>query len=95
VLLSETTSALVRDELPQGVTLLDLGRHLLKDIHRPERISQLVIEDCRNSLLTLQNYRGRPANARWRLPTGVFGFQEADASSTSSRLIDAWNAPSA
>ena len=44
VLLSETTTALVRDELPQGVSLLDLGRHLLKDIHRPERISQLVIE---------------------------------------------------
>ena len=39
VLLSETTTALVQDELPQGVSLLDLGRHLLKDIHRPERIS--------------------------------------------------------
>ncbi len=44
VLLSETTTALVRDELPPGVTLLDLGRHLLKDIHRPERICQLAIE---------------------------------------------------
>ena len=44
VLLSETTTPLVRDELPEGVSLLDLGRHLLKDIHRPERISQLVIE---------------------------------------------------
>src|SRR4030042_1824292 len=35
VLLSETTAALVQDELPQGVSLLDLGRHLLKDIPRP------------------------------------------------------------
>ena len=44
VLLSETTTALVLDELPAGVSLLDLGRHLLKDIHRPEHIHQLVIQ---------------------------------------------------
>ena len=45
VLLSETTAALVRDELPQGVKLLDLGRHRLKDLSQPELIRQLVIED--------------------------------------------------
>jgi len=44
VLLSETTTALVRDELPSGVSLCDLGRHRLKDIRCPERICQLVIE---------------------------------------------------
>ncbi|MGD9093774.1 MAG: adenylate/guanylate cyclase domain-containing protein, partial [Anaerolineales bacterium] len=44
VLLSETTAALVVDELPEGVELLDLGRHLLKDMRRPEHIRQLVIE---------------------------------------------------
>ena len=44
VLLSETTTALVRDELPDGVSLLELGHHSLKDIDRPERIRQLVIE---------------------------------------------------
>ena len=44
VLLSETTAALVRDELPEGVTLLDLGRHRLKDLNQPEHIRQLVIE---------------------------------------------------
>jgi hypothetical protein len=27
VLLSETTSPLVQDELPEGISLLDLGRH--------------------------------------------------------------------
>jgi class 3 adenylate cyclase len=45
VLLSETTTPLVQDELPAGVTLLDLGRHRLKDMRRPERIHRLVIED--------------------------------------------------
>lgn len=43
-LLSETTTALVRDDLPEGVGLLDLGQHLLKDIDRPEHIHQLVVE---------------------------------------------------
>ncbi|MGB7116092.1 MAG: adenylate/guanylate cyclase domain-containing protein, partial [Anaerolineales bacterium] len=44
VLLSETSAALVRDELPEGVSLLDLGRHRLKDLRHPEHIRQLVIE---------------------------------------------------
>ncbi len=44
VLLSETTAALVRDELPEGTNLIDLGRHRLKDIEQPERIRQLVIQ---------------------------------------------------
>jgi ABC-type oligopeptide transport system substrate-binding subunit/class 3 adenylate cyclase len=44
VLLSETTAPLVKGELPEGVSLLDLGRHRLKDMRRPEWIHQLVIE---------------------------------------------------
>ncbi len=44
VLLSETTAALVMDELPEGVSLLDLGRHRLKDVRRTEQIRQLVID---------------------------------------------------
>jgi class 3 adenylate cyclase len=43
VLLPETTATLVRDELPEGVYLQDLDRHLPQDIHRPEHIRQLVI----------------------------------------------------
>ena len=44
VLLSETTFPLVQDELPEGVALLDLGQHRLKDMRRPEHIRQLVID---------------------------------------------------
>jgi non-specific serine/threonine protein kinase len=43
VLLSETTAALVMDDLPEGVSLLDMGKHMLKDLRRAERIRQLVI----------------------------------------------------
>jgi predicted ATPase/class 3 adenylate cyclase len=41
VLLSETAAALVRDALPPGAWLQDLGMHRLKDLGRPERIFQL------------------------------------------------------
>jgi len=44
VLLSRTTQELVEDELPPGVTVRVLGERRLKDIERPERLSQLVIE---------------------------------------------------
>jgi predicted ATPase/class 3 adenylate cyclase len=41
VLLSESAAALVRDALPPGAALRDLGVHRLKDLGRPERIFQL------------------------------------------------------
>lgn len=65
VLLSETTAALVRGELPEGVSLLDLGEHRLKDIQRPEPISQLVISDLSSDFPALKSLDARPNN----LPT--------------------------
>ena len=47
VLLSATTSELVRGDLPEGVALRDLGEHRLKDLARPERIHQLTVEGLR------------------------------------------------
>ena len=41
VLFSETAAVLVRDALPAGAALRDLGAHRLKDLGRPERIFQL------------------------------------------------------
>jgi class 3 adenylate cyclase len=45
VLVSEAAATLVRDALPAGVSLADLGVHRLKDLGRPERIFQLQAED--------------------------------------------------
>src|SRR5215212_5442446 len=42
VLLSLTTEELVRDELPEGVGLRDLGERRLKDLFRPEHIFQIT-----------------------------------------------------
>lgn len=38
VLLSGATAGLVRDALPHGASLLDLGEYLLRDLTRPERV---------------------------------------------------------
>ena len=59
VLLSRTTRELVEDELPPGVTIRDLGERRLKDVDRPERLSQLVIDG-------LPSQFGRPEYARRR-----------------------------
>jgi predicted ATPase/class 3 adenylate cyclase/Tfp pilus assembly protein PilF len=42
VVLSEATSAIVKDVLPEGAALTDLGMHRLKDLGRPERLFQLT-----------------------------------------------------
>jgi predicted ATPase/class 3 adenylate cyclase len=41
VVMSRATAELVRDLLPEGASLRDLGDHRLKDLSRPERVFQL------------------------------------------------------
>jgi class 3 adenylate cyclase len=41
-LLSLATAEVVRDHLPDGVTLRDLGEHQLRDLSQPEHIFQLM-----------------------------------------------------
>jgi predicted ATPase/class 3 adenylate cyclase len=45
VLLSAATQELVRDHLPDGVSLRDLGEHRFRDLIRAERVYQLVHPD--------------------------------------------------
>jgi len=44
ILLSETAAALVRESLPEGVSLKDLGHHRLKDLRRAQQIFQLTAD---------------------------------------------------
>ncbi len=41
ILVSESTAALIRDSLPSGASLRDLGLHRLKDLGRPQQMFQL------------------------------------------------------
>jgi predicted ATPase/class 3 adenylate cyclase len=69
VLVSETTESLVRDSLPAGLALIDLGKHRLKDLV-PQKIYQLVGEGLRDSFPPLRSLDARPNN----LPTQTTTF---------------------
>jgi predicted ATPase/class 3 adenylate cyclase len=45
VVLSLVATELVRDELPSGADVVDLGEHRLADLNRPERVFQLAHPD--------------------------------------------------
>jgi predicted ATPase/class 3 adenylate cyclase/Tfp pilus assembly protein PilF len=60
VLLSLPTHEMVRDQLPAGMSLAELGEYRLKDLFRPERVFQLVSPDLPSEfppLRTLEAYR--------------------------------------
>jgi class 3 adenylate cyclase len=52
VLLSDTTRAIVADDLPDGVEMRALGERPLRDIERPEPLTELVISDVEVSATT-------------------------------------------
>jgi DNA-binding NarL/FixJ family response regulator/class 3 adenylate cyclase len=45
ILMSESTRAVVADDLPPGVTVRDLGERALKDFDRPQAVFEAVITD--------------------------------------------------
>ena len=60
MLLSLPTQELVRDQLPAGASLKDLGERRLKDLFRPERVFQLLAPELPVEfppLRTLEAYR--------------------------------------
>src|SRR5215208_2638945 len=60
VLLSAATHEMVRDQVPAGMNLAELGEHRLKDLFRPEKVFQLVSPDLPSEfppLRTLDAYR--------------------------------------
>ncbi|WP_231983687.1 LuxR C-terminal-related transcriptional regulator [Mycobacterium sp. E2733] len=69
--LSGATEPLVLDQLPDGVTLIDLGSHPLRDLPRPERVVQLCHPDLHNDFPAL---RTANAIAAERLPVQLTSF---------------------
>jgi predicted ATPase/class 3 adenylate cyclase len=61
-LLSSVTQELVRDHLPEGVSLRDLGEHLLRDLQQPGHIFQLVVADLPSDFPPLKTLDARPNN---------------------------------
>ncbi len=79
VLLSVTTVELIRDALPAGASLKDLGEHALKDLLRPEHIFQLTILDLPADFPALKSLSRHPHNLPVQ-PTPFLGRQQEVAS---------------
>ena len=76
VLVSESTRALVLGSLPDGVTLVDLGEHRLKDLARAEHIYQLVLPGLPSEFPPLKSLDATPNNLPTQMTTFVGREQE-------------------
>jgi predicted ATPase/serine/threonine protein kinase/DNA-binding CsgD family transcriptional regulator len=79
VLLSQTTANLVEQDLPDDVTLRDLGEHHLKDLARPKRLFQLVIEGLPADFPPLKTLDTYPNNLPVQLTPFIGREQELEA----------------
>ena len=55
IVVSQATADLMRDQLPTGTSLRDLGTHRLKDLGRPEEVFQLVADGLEADFPTLRS----------------------------------------
>jgi predicted ATPase/class 3 adenylate cyclase len=62
ILLSDTTSALVTKDLPDGVTLRDLGEHRLRDLAHPLHLFQIVAADLSADFPSIRSLDVLPNN---------------------------------
>jgi predicted ATPase/class 3 adenylate cyclase/DNA-binding CsgD family transcriptional regulator len=75
VLLSQTTRDLVAHDLPEGVSLRDLGEHRLKDLQRPTHLFQVVIADLPTDFPPLKSLDNHPNNLPVQ-PTPLIGREQ-------------------
>jgi predicted ATPase/class 3 adenylate cyclase len=85
VLLSLPTQELVRDQLPAGTSLRDLGEYRLKDLFRPERVFQFLAPELPSEFPPL-----RTLDAHWNnlpvQPTPLVG-REREVAWVCERLL--------
>ncbi len=60
--MSHSTYQLVHDKPPDGVTLVDMGPHRLKDLIKPERVYQVDVEGLPSSFPPLASLDATPNN---------------------------------
>jgi hypothetical protein len=71
VLLSEAVAALVRERLPAGVVLRDLGAVRLRDLSNVEHVYQLVHPDLRQDFPALRSLESTPNNLPQQLTSFI------------------------
>jgi hypothetical protein len=90
IICSQTAADLARDQLPPGLTLLDLGEHRLADLARPERVFQVTHPELPSDFPALRSLDAQ----RHNLPVALTSFVgrskevgEVDSLLSSSRLV--------
>jgi class 3 adenylate cyclase len=71
VLLSQISADMLRERLPDGVDLIDLGEHMLKDLADTERIHQLLHPALETEFPKLRTIEGPSSNLPVQLTTFV------------------------
>ncbi len=84
ILLTAATRELVRDPLPPGIELRDLGEHRLKDLIRPEQVYQVLAPDLPAEFPPLKTLVARPNNLPHQ-PTALIG-RELEAAAVAALL---------
>jgi predicted ATPase/DNA-binding SARP family transcriptional activator len=87
VLCSAATEALARDELPEGVGLVDLGEHRLRDLSRPETIFQVTHSDLVGEFAPLRSLDASVGNLP--LQTSSFVGREREQAGVVTALGEA------
>ena len=78
--MSASTWELVQDQMPEGVTVKDMGEHGLKDLTRPEHVYQINIEGVPDDFPALKSLEAVPNNLPQQLTDFVGREKElADA----------------
>ncbi len=83
VLVSEAVAVLVRDRLPEDVSLRDLGLVRLRDLERPVRVLQLMHPRLRKDFPALRSLEATPNN----LPQQITSFVGRDRDLAEIKLI--------
>src|SRR5687768_3852796 len=85
ILLTEVVRYQLDSSLPAAVSLKDLGKHRLRDLLEPERISQVVIPGLPDHFPPLKSLEGHPTNLPIQ-PTPLVG-REAELVAVSDLLV--------
>jgi predicted ATPase len=78
ILLSRATQELVREDLPEGASLRDLGTHRLKDLQQPEHLFQLLHPSLPAELSPVRSLEAFDHNLPMQV-TSFVGREEATA----------------
>jgi predicted ATPase/class 3 adenylate cyclase len=76
ILLSDATQGLVAKDLPEGISLRDLGEHRLKDLAQPYRLFQVVHSGLPNEFPPLRSLDALPHNLPIQLTSFVGRVRE-------------------